>query len=183
MSSYYSEEELAALGLARYGRNVLLSRKTSLYDVGRIEIGNNVRIDDFSMHIHIGAYCGLFASEGIVLEDYVGISSRASIYTVSDDFLGMGLTGPTIPARYLHQQRAPVTLEKHVIVGAGSIVLPGVRIETGAAIGALSLVNSDCKPWKIYVGAPVRAKKDRRSDIILRYQAELEREERAQSGA
>ncbi len=185
MTSFYTEDELAKLGLARYGCNVLLSRKASLYSPERIEIGNNVRIDDFCIlsgsiklgnYIHIAAYCGLFGSEDIIMEDYSGLSSRVSIYTVSEDYLGNGLTNPTIPAHYRHPQKGPVVLKKHVIVGSESIILPGVTIGIGTAIGALSLVSSDCEPWKIYVGCPVKMKKERKNDIILAYQTALERE-------
>ena len=47
MNSFYSKEELKELGLKKYGTNVLISRKASLYDVINITLGDNVRIDDF----------------------------------------------------------------------------------------------------------------------------------------
>ena len=188
ITSFYTEEELARLGLARYGKNVLISRKTSLYAPERIEIGNNVRVDDFCIfsgliklgnYIHIGAYCGLFGSEGITMEDYSGLSSRVSIYTVSEDYLGNGLTNPTIPSPYRHPAKGSVVLEKHVIIGAGSVILPGVTIGIGTAVGALALVSASCQPWKVYVGVPARIRRDRRSDIILKYQADLEAREQS----
>lgn len=45
-TSFYSEEELATLGLKSYGKNVLISRHACLYSPETISIGNNVRIDD-----------------------------------------------------------------------------------------------------------------------------------------
>jgi len=71
-TSFLSKNELRQVGFARYGRNVLISRKVSFYYPEKIEIGNNVRIDDFCIlsghivmgnYIHIAAYCGLFAGE------------------------------------------------------------------------------------------------------------------------
>ncbi len=184
-TSFYNEDELAALGLAHYGKNVLLSRKTSVYSAKTIDIGDNVRIDDFCIlsgslkigsYIHIGAYCGLFGTHGITMEDYSGLSARVSIYTVSEDYLGESMTNPMVPSRYRRPTVGPVILRQHVIVGAGSVILPCVTIGTGSSIGALALVSSDCEPWKIYAGVPARIRKDRRSDIILKYQKELERE-------
>ena len=68
--------------------------------------------------------------------------------------------------------------EFHPIVHrAESVVLPGTTIGIGAAVGALSLVNASCEPWRVYAGIPARAKKERRRDIILKHQAALEREE------
>lgn len=185
MTSFYSEEELTSLGLGRYGKNVLLSRKVSLYAPERMEIGDHVRIDDFCIlsgsiklgnYIHIAAYCGLFGSQEIVLEDYCGLSSRVSIYTVSEDYLGNGLTNPTIPLKYRRPVQDRVVLKKHALVGCGAVILPGVTIDVGAAIGALSLVSSSCKPWTIYGGIPARVKKNRRKDLLLKYQAALEKE-------
>ncbi|MBI5031820.1 MAG: acyltransferase [Chloroflexi bacterium] len=189
-TSFYSDQELSELGLKSFGKNVRLSRKASIYNPDQIEIGNNVRIDDFCIlsgrirlgnYIHIAAYSGLFGSEGITMEDYSGLSSRVSIYTVSEDYLGNGLTNPTIPAAYRHPIKGPVTLEKHVILGVGAVVLPGVTISIGTAIGALALVSSNCEPWKIYVGIPAKAKRERRSDIILAYQSRLEAETQDQN--
>jgi acetyltransferase-like isoleucine patch superfamily enzyme len=84
------------------------------------------------------------------------------------------MTPPTIPSKYRRVHAAPVVLEEHALIGAGSVVLPGVTLGTGAVVGALSLVTSDCEPWTIYTGIPAKPKKSRRRDIILRYQAELE---------
>ncbi len=182
-TSFFSKDEIIQVGFARCGQNVLISRKASFYSPEKIEIGNNVRIDDFCIlsghiilgnYVHIAAYVGLFAVEKIIIYNYVGVSSRVSIYAGTDDFLGYGMTGPIIPSKYRHVHTAPVILEEHALVGAGSVILPGVTIGTGAAIGALSLVTSDCEPWTIYMGIPARPKKSRRRDLILRYQAELE---------
>lgn len=182
-TSFYSEAELAELGLKACGRNVKISRHASLYLPEAIQIGDNVRIDDFcilSGHIrirnfvHVGAYCGLFAHEPIVLDNYTGLSSRVSIYTVSEDYLGNGLTNPTVPAKYRHPKVAPVHLNPHVIIGAGSVILPGVTIGEGTAVGALSLVMGSLRPWKVAGGVPARPYSDRRKDCIKMYQEEFE---------
>ncbi len=47
MDSFYSRDELKKIGLKKYGENVFLSKKASIYNPEKIEIGNNVRIDDF----------------------------------------------------------------------------------------------------------------------------------------
>ena len=50
----------------------------------------------------------------------------------------------------------PVRIEEHAIVGCGSVVLPGVVIGRGAAVGALSLVKRDVEPFTIVAGTPAR---------------------------
>jgi acetyltransferase-like isoleucine patch superfamily enzyme len=47
-------------------------------------------------------------------------------------------------------------------VGAHSVVLPGVRLAEGAAVGALSLVKGSLEPWSVYGGVPARSLGPRR---------------------
>ena len=47
MNSYYSEEELEKIGFKSYGRDVLISRKASIYGAENISIGNNEHIKMF----------------------------------------------------------------------------------------------------------------------------------------
>jgi galactoside O-acetyltransferase len=47
MNSFYSESKLKQLGFKSIGKNVLISKKASFYGINRIQIGDNVRIDDF----------------------------------------------------------------------------------------------------------------------------------------
>jgi dTDP-4-amino-4,6-dideoxy-D-glucose acyltransferase len=185
-TSFYTEEELPLLRLASYGRDVRISRKTSFYAPEQMHLGSHVRIDDFCIlssnirignHVHIAAYCGLFGSEGIMMDDYTAISAGGLIYSASDDYVGQGMTNPTVPDGLRVLAKGPVILQKHVIIGAGSIIFPNVTIGTGTAVGSLSLVNRDCAPWKVYAGTPVKMIKSRRRDIILNYQKRLEDEE------
>ncbi len=180
-TSFLSREELMEIGFKSIGENVLLSRKASIYGPENIEIGNNVRIDDFCIltgkiklgsYIHIAAYSALFGGEeGIIMEDFSGLSSRVSVYAISDDYSGESLTNPMIPTEYKNLNIGKVVLRKHVIVGSDSIILPGVEIKEGTAVGALSLVTKSLDEWSIYVGIPAK-KINNRSKRIL----ELEKE-------
>ena len=48
----------------------------------------------------------------------------------------------------------PVKIEAGAMIGAGSIVLPGVTVGRGARVGANSLVTADVPPGKTVVGVP-----------------------------
>ncbi|WP_069469907.1 acyltransferase [Candidatus Marithrix sp. Canyon 246] len=43
-----------------------------------------------------------------------------------------------------------------LIVGAGSVIMPGVIVDEGTSIGAMSLVRKKTEPWSIYIGNPAK---------------------------
>lgn len=54
-----------------------------------------------------------------------------------------------------------VTIGKDVWIGAGSIILPGVKIGDGAVIGAGSVVTKDVESFTIVAGNPAKLVKKR----------------------
>lgn len=182
--TFLTREELEAIGFAEVGSNVLISEKASFYNAGYISIGDDVRIDDLCIlsagengffvgnNIHIGAYSSLIGQGRIQLLDFVNISSRVSIFSSNDDYSGRHLTNPMVPDEYKDVTVAPVCLEKHVIVGCGSVILPGVTLHEGAAVAALSLVKDDCAEFTIVGGRPATMLK-KRSRALLGLEKEL----------
>ncbi|WP_411360676.1 acyltransferase [Pseudidiomarina sp. YC-516-91] len=181
--SFMTQKELEALGFESLGKNVLISSKASFYNCARIAIGDNTRIDDFTVisagecgisigsHVHIAVFSLLIGSGKITVDDFAGISSRVSIYSSNDDYSGNYLTNPTIPSSFTNVSVAPVRIGRHVIIGSGSVVLPGVHIDEGGAIGALSLVTKNCEKFTVYVGNPLKRLKARSQKLL-----EVERE-------
>ncbi len=176
--AFLSREAIESIGLSHVGNNVLISDKASIYNPSNIKIGSNVRIDDFCVlsagfggihlhdYIHIAVFSSLIGRGTITLHNYTNISSRVAIYSSSDDYTGQHMTNPMVPERYTGVHHADVELHKHVIVGSGSVILPGVRILQGAAIGALSLVNKNCEEFGIYAGSPAKKIAMRKKDIL-----------------
>lgn len=175
--SFYTEEELKTIGIKRYGKNVLISRNAMIYSPELLELGNNVRIDDFCVisgkvvlgdYIHIAAFCGLYGGkEGIYMEDFSTISSKGSIYAVSDDYSGKSMTNPMVPEKYkIINRNASVKIGKHVIIGCMSVVLPGVQIGEGTSIGAMTLCNKSIGEFGIYAGIPAKRIKERNRDFL-----------------
>lgn len=183
MDSFYSQEELQTLGFKSLGHDVQLSRKASIYAPEMISIGNHVRIDDFTFisgdvtlgsHIHIAPFCALIGGtgeSGIIMRDYSGLSGHVMIYSISDDYSGNYMTNPTIPAEYSNIESGRVDLGRFVIVGTLAVILPGVTIGEGSAIGSMSLVTRTLPDWKICAGIPARPLKERNRRIL-----ELERD-------
>lgn len=173
-----SREAIEQMGFASLGKNVLISDRASFYGISRISMGNNVRIDDFCVlaagvggilignYIHIAVGSSLIGAGAIVMSDFSGLSSRVSIYSSSDDYTGATMTNPTVPSKYTGVTHAAVNIGRHVIVGSGSVILPGVVLEEGVAVGALSLVSKNCSSFGIYVGNPARRIAERKHDLL-----------------
>lgn len=166
-TSFYSNEELAEIGLKSYGKNVLISRYCTIYRPENIEIGNNVRIDDYCVlsaggfiklgnYIHISSHVSIIGRGDVVISDYSGISGHTCIYSSTDDYTGEFMTNPMVPGALTNVTHAPVYIGKHVVVGCSSVILPGVTIEDGVAIGAMTLVQKNCKANFIYAGNPMK---------------------------
>jgi galactoside O-acetyltransferase len=177
-TSFYNPDKLPAIGLKSYGKNALISKKASFYSPMSISLGENVRIDDFCIlsadigsisigsYVHISAYTSLYGKNGIVIKDYVSLSPHVIVFSASDDFSGKHICpSPVVPIKYSFVSGGKVVINKHVLVGAGSIIMPNVVIGEGSAIGAMSLVNRDTKEWGIYIGIPARFLKERSREL------------------
>ena len=174
--AYYSRSSLEKMGFKFLGENVKISDKASIYDPELIEIGDNSRIDDFCVvsgnikigsYVHITPFCLLAGGEkGIVIEDFSALAYRVQVFTQSDDYSGETMTNSTVPQKYKHEFKSKILLKRHVIVGAGSIIMPGVTVAEGCSIGALSLVLESTMPWGIYVGSPAKRLKDRKKSLL-----------------
>jgi galactoside O-acetyltransferase len=175
---FLTKLELEQKGFKSIGENVLISNLSSIYNAKNIEIGSNVRIDDFCIlsageggiqignNIHIACYVSMIGAGKITLEDFSQVSSRVVILSSSDDFLGDYLVGPCIPSEFTNVKSAPVKLMKHSVIGTGSTILPNVTINEGAAVGAMSLVKDDVGEFDIVVGIPAKKVKNRKTKIL-----------------
>lgn len=174
---YLTEGELRSAGFKRLGENVKIHSRASIYGLENIEIGSHVRIDDFVViiatgkleignYVSIPNFCFLGAKNGISIGNFVTFAPAVKIFSASDDYDGKCLTGVAVPADMTGGKHAPVAIEDHVLIGCGSMVLPGCSIGKGCSIGALSLVKTDLLPWGVYAGIPAMRKKDRKKDLL-----------------
>lgn len=182
---YLSEEEIKTLGFKLIGKNVKISKAASIYNPETIEIGDRSRVDDFCVlsgnlkigrNVHIAPHCLVAGGEkGIVMEDFSGLAYFVQIFSQSDDYSGRAMTNPTVPSEFKKEFKSPVYIGRHVIVGAGSIVFPGVNLAEGCSVGAMTLVKKSTDPWGIYVGNPAKRVKDRSKDLLVLEQQFLEK--------
>lgn len=174
--AYFTDEQLLTMGFKKIGKNVKISDKASVYDHHCIEIGDNSRIDDFCVisgkikigrNVHITPQCLIAGGKkGIIFEDFTTIAYQVQVFTQSDDYSGKTMTNSTIPIKYKKEIKEEVKIGKHTIVGAGSIIMPGVILAEGTSIGAMSLVLKSTEPWGIYIGIPAKRLKNRSKELL-----------------
>jgi acetyltransferase-like isoleucine patch superfamily enzyme len=173
---FLTREQIESIGFKHVGNNVLISDKAVFYNPHNITIGDHSRIDDFCIlsasgqieigrYVHIACYTSIIGAGNVMLKDYAGLSSRVSVFSSSDNYNGEYMTNPCLPARVRNTYHLDVYFGKHVVVGAGSTVLPGVILADGCSVGAMTFVNSNFEADSMIVGIPGVKMNDRKKDI------------------
>ena len=103
-SQHLTEKDLAGFGFKAIGTNVRTSSDCRIYGAENISIGDNVRIDDFTIlsgangFIDIGSYVFIARSghlsgkAGIRLHDFSSMAANTVIYSSCDDYQGEYMT-------------------------------------------------------------------------------------------
>ena len=174
-TSFYTEHELATLGLKSYGCNVLISRNANFYSPNTISIGNNVRIDDFCIlsgniiiknNIHIAAYCALYGGGSIIMDDNSGLSPRCTLLSATDDFSGEYMVGACVDLKCRNVIEGTISIGKYAQIGASTLVMPNVEIAEGVAVGAMSFINRNLPEWSVCYGTPAKKIRNRERTLL-----------------
>ncbi len=156
---------------------------TKIIGLENIIFGKNIIIDDFVLicaknvmkignNVHIACFTSITGGAEFTMEDFSGISQGCRVLTGTEDFKHWGFGNPTIEERYRNVTRAPVFIDKYCLIGANSVILPGVRIGEGAVVGAGSVIHKNLDPWGVYVGMRRIAERDKRR-VINNYERYL----------
>ena len=174
--AWLSRKSLKEKGFLYLGENVLISDKASIYNAEEISIGDNSRIDDFCVisgkvkigrNVHIAVYCNVAGGElGIEFGDFSGLAYKCNVFSQSDDYTGLALTNPTVPDEYKFETKNKVTIGRHCIVGANSVIFPGIHMREGSSLGAMSMLTKDTEEWGIYFGIPAKKIRNRKKDLL-----------------
>lgn len=150
----------------KMGFDVFISDRAFIKRYDLLEIGNHVAIDmgcyisvrvTMGDYIHIGPHVCITGGGNarLVMEDFTGISAGGKLIVKGEDFT-KGLINPTVPVEYRHLVGGEIIMRRFSVVGANSVVLPGVEMAEGSVLGANSLLTKDTKPWGIYSGSPAK---------------------------
>ncbi len=140
-----------------FGANIIIDDFAFIYAKGKIKLGN---------YVHIGIYASITGGDELTVGDFSAISQGVRILTATDDFKDWGFGNSTIDNQFRNVTSLPINIGKFCIIGANSVVLPGVSIGEGAMVGANSTVTKNLEPWGIYVGN--RKIGERNKDEVLK---------------
>jgi len=98
---------------------------------------------------YIGRDCLLDLKQKVEIGARVTLAMRVTVVTHMD--VGRSSWSERYPA-----SSAPVVIGDDAYIGAGAILLPGVRIGAGALVGAAALVRHDVPPGARVAGVPAR---------------------------
>lgn len=151
-------------------QNLILGNRSQIDDFVFLNAGEKTIIGDF---VHIASFCSIVGGGEFYMDDFSGLSAGCRIITGSDDFLGGGLTNPTVPKEYTNVKKSKIHIGRHAIIGTNVTILPGVKIGEGAAVGVGAVVRKSLDPWTIYAGVECKPIKERPSQKILELEKKL----------
>lgn len=110
---------------------------------GGIILGNNVYIGGFSQ---IHSMCSLEIGDGCVLSEHVYVSDIAhGLHPMKGPIMMQPL-----------ESKGPVRIGRHVFIGFGASVLPGVTLGDHCIVGTHSVVTRSFPAYSMVAGMPAR---------------------------
>ena len=152
------------------GKDSIIGRTVRIRHPDLFSIGMNSIIDDFtyvSSQLQVGNFTHVGAGAHIIggkkakvfIGDFVNIAPGVSMAAGQNDYYGGDLVGPAIPEQYGGLAILDsIEIADHCLLGFNVVILAGVKLPEGVAVGANSLLKSNIryKPWTVYAGNPLR---------------------------
>lgn len=111
---------------------------------GKVRFGRDCAISSF-VHVSTGA-------GNVVAGDYVRIAPNCTLVGGTKEIRDRTMFIKDQP----ESDERGIQIEDDVLIGAGSVVLPGTSIGRGAVIGAGSVVSGSIPEYAIVAGAPAK---------------------------
>lgn len=138
--------------LAGLGAKSMIDYQTYFRYPWKITIGNGVWINRGCEF-----YGSMLAGNAqITIGDHCALGPRVRVLSATHNY------------RYLDlpDEAASVCIGRHVWIGAGATILPGVTVGDGAIVAAASVVTRDVAPFSIVAGNPARFLKKRELEDV-----------------
>ncbi len=157
------------LKLKKIGKSVYIYPGVKIFSPERVELENDVTLFNnvliyggakgyvkIGNNSHVAPFSVINGEGGVKIGNKVGIGSGVKIYSIS--FNGDDTSRDIIDTPVKLKE---VIIEDNVMIGANSVLIPGVKIGHGSIIGAGAVVIRDIPSNSIAVGVPAKVIKER----------------------
>ena len=127
-----------------WGHNLQINGIPRIYDINKLEIGQNVSIN---------ADCVLQCYGGLTIGNNVTISDGAKILTRSLRTTNYIENASKKERKHMEKE---IKISDGVWIAANAIILPGVIINKNSIIAAGAVVTNDVDENSVYAGVPAR---------------------------
>ena len=148
--AYYIINYVRGRKIASIGHGSKVHPTVILRQAERISIGDNCLINHNNV-LQAGKKVGRIA-----IGNYVHTGANVMMFAFNHGIDKLNI--PTIEQNYYD---GDIIIEDDVWIGAGSVILPGVKIGKGSVIASNSVVNKDVEPFSIVGGVPAKLLKER----------------------
>jgi acetyltransferase-like isoleucine patch superfamily enzyme len=170
------------LGEFKFSKFEHIGKGVKIYPRAKFMRPHLVSIDDYSsvgdfVFIETAFKMGRFSEfltyatttgrEIVEIGNFVAVSHGSVLFTSVDTYTGGVFANSNVPEDLRNVKSKKIKICDHVVIGAGSLVFPGVTIGEGAVIGAGSVVHNDVEPWTINIGVPCKTIKTREREKLL----------------
>jgi galactoside O-acetyltransferase len=135
------------LTLPRCGSALQLYGAVHLHRPERISIGSRVLLNE---GVHITGHEDVVIGDDVMIGPYTVINSGDH-----------GFADPDVLIREQGHLTGPITIEDDTWIAAHCVVLRGVRIGSGAVVGAMSVVREDVPAGSVVAGVPAQVRRHR----------------------
>jgi len=146
------------------GKGAIIGKTVRIRKPEETVIGDYTIVDDFtyiSCALTTGSYCHIApnvtisgGSGRVTLGNFVGISCGSSIHPMSEDYVSASFQMPCIPKELqFGAVCGDIVMEDYALLGARSVVLPGVHLPEGFASAAQTIIaKKNYEAWVLYGG-------------------------------
>ncbi len=164
--------------LRNLGVDTLIDQGVEIWGPANVVIGSNCHIDtrvrlaagerrhrqqgfiSIGNYVHLGPGVHIAGRGGVVIEDYVGVSASAHLYSATN-----AVEFPDDPGRLIsmshmaphglqHVIEQPIVLEEYCFVGMMARIMPGVRVGRAAIVHANAELTQSVAPFANVGGLP-----------------------------
>lgn len=154
---------------AKLGKDCFVSPKANIYGIEKLVLGERTFVAAGCLlreiSLETGVNCsfntGAYIQGKVTLGNDVRIAPDVKIIAMNHSF-----EDTSVPLFKQPITQKGIVIEDDVWVGAGVIVLDGVKIGAHSVVGAGAVVTKNISPWSVAVGNPAKVVKNRLTEVM-----------------